>query len=138
MDNVPCVTFTDPEVAHAGLSEVQARENHGDRVRVTEWPMDDVDRAVSERDTRGFIKVVHQPNGRVLGATIVSGRAGEMVHEWALAVERGLKLKDLAQSIHAYPTYSMGNMQLAAKTRVDEVLEGGSRRLLRGLTKIAQ
>ena len=81
---------------------------------------------------------VHRPNGKVLGATIVAGRAGEMIHEWVLAMDKSLKLGDLAESIHVYPTYSIGSMQLAASHRVEQVLAGNSGRLVRGLAKLAR
>lgn len=138
LDHVPWTTFTDPEVAHVGFTESQARARLGDSVMVSTFPMDRVDRAIVEGDTSGFIKVIHRRNGKILGATIVSGRAGEMIQEYALAIDKGLKLRDLAESIHVYPTYSLGNMQLAAQFRVDQVLEGATGRFLRGLTKLAR
>lgn len=98
--------------------------------------MASVDRAITSGGASGFIKVLHNPNGTILGATVVSPRAGEMIHEWSLAIDNGLKLGSLAQSIHVYPTYSMGNMQLAAQTRVDQLLSGLMGRLVRGLTKL--
>ncbi len=67
---------------------------------------------------------------------MVAGRAGEMIHEWSLAIDSGLKLRRLAESIHVYPTYSMGTMQVAAKLRVDQVLTGVSGKLARGLARL--
>ncbi len=81
---------------------------------------------------------VHRPNGKVLGATIVAGRAGEMIHEWVLAIDKGLKVGDLSESIHVYPTYSIGSMQLAASHKVEQVLAGNSGRFVRGLAKLAR
>ncbi len=95
-------------------------------------------RAITEVDDSGFIKIVHRPNGKVLGATIVAGRAGEMIHEWVLAIDKGLKVGDLSESIHVYPTYSIGSMQLAASHRVEQVLAGNSGRFVRGLTRLAR
>ena len=138
LDRVPWATFTDPEVAHVGLTEAQARERFGDGTMVCHWPMSSVDRAVAESDTSGFIKLVHRPNGTVLGATIVAGRAGEMIHEWSLAIDQGLKVRELAESIHVYPTYSTSTMQIAAKLRVDQVLSGNTGRLVRGLARLAR
>ena len=100
------------------------------------WPMGQVDRAVTEGDAGGFIKVVYRPNGRVLGATIVSPRAGEMIHEWILAQDRGLKLGDLVNSLHVYPTYSMGNLQLASEIRVSQLLSGLLGKLTRRISKL--
>lgn len=125
-DLVPWTTFTDPEVAHIGLTEAQARERHGGEVHTCDWPMARVDRARAEGDTAGFIKVVHQSDGRVLGATIVAGCAGEMITEWIVALDRDLKVGDLANVIHVYPTYSTVSMQAAAHIRVQQLLAGTS------------
>jgi pyruvate/2-oxoglutarate dehydrogenase complex dihydrolipoamide dehydrogenase (E3) component len=84
LDRVPWATFTDLEVAHAGMTEAQAREKFGDRVEVCSWSMERVDRALTEADTVGFIKLIHQRNGAILGVTITNERAGEMIHEWIL------------------------------------------------------
>lgn len=135
-DRVPWTTFTDPEVAHVGLNEAQARERFGDTVMTCEWPMEQVDRALAEGDTAGFIKLVHKPDGEFLGATIVARRAGEMIHEWTIALEQGLKVGDLAGIIHVYPTYSTGAMQAAAAIRVGQLLSGTSGRLTRGLARV--
>lgn len=138
LDTVPWTTFTDPEVAHAGLTEAEARTKFGSALEVSTWPMASVDRAVTAGDDSGFIKVVHKKNGTVLGATVVSPRAGEMIHEWTLAIDNGIKLGSLAESIHVYPTYSMGNMQLAAQVRVDQLLSGTLGRLVRGLARLGR
>ena len=98
-DLVPWTTFTDPEVAHVGLTEAQAREQFGDAVKTCDWPMARVDRARTEGDTDGFIKLVHKQNGTLLGATIVAARAGEMIHEWIVAL-------DAASRWMTYPTPS--------------------------------
>ena len=135
LDHVPWATFTDPEVAHVGLTESQARDRFGDGVMICHWPMTSVDRAVAESDTSGFVKLVHRSNGTVLGATIVAGRAGEMIHEWGLAIDQKLKVGQLAQSIHIYPTYSISTMQIAAKLKVDQVLSGNTGRLVKGLAR---
>jgi pyruvate/2-oxoglutarate dehydrogenase complex dihydrolipoamide dehydrogenase (E3) component len=130
-EQVPWTTFTDPEVAHIGLTEDEARERFGDAVMTCDWPMEQVDRARAEGDTAGFLKLIHQKDGTLLGATIVSGRAGEMIHEWIVALERGLKVADLARIIHVYPTYSTASMQAAADIRVAQLLGGTSGRIIR-------
>ena len=71
-----------------------------------------------------FVNATHLPNGRVLGATIVAPRAGDMVHEWRLAIDKGIKLGDLARSIHVYPTYSMAWQQLALRAHSERLLGG--------------
>ena len=131
LERVPWATFTDPEVAHVGLTEDQARERHGDKVQAAIWPMDQTDRWVTEGDSPGFLKVVHLPNGKLLGVTIVSARAGEMVQEWTLALDQGLKLSHMAESIHIYPTYAFASQQLASKLRVEQLLSGTLGKILR-------
>lgn len=134
-DVVAWTTFTDPEVAHVGLTEGQARETIGPTIVVSQWPMAHVDRAVCENDRQGFIKVVHTQNGRVLGATILAERAGELITEFTMAIKHKFKLLDMANVIHPYPTYSMGIMQLAGEVAVDHLLAGSLGRVARGLAK---
>ena len=122
-DIVPWTTFTEPEVAHVGLTESQAREQFGDKIVVSRKPLARVDRAISDNYRTGFIKVVHQKNGRILGATIIAERAGEMITEYALAMKHKLKLLDLANTLHAYPTYSIGTQQLAGDAALQGILE---------------
>jgi pyruvate/2-oxoglutarate dehydrogenase complex dihydrolipoamide dehydrogenase (E3) component len=135
-DLVPWTTFTDPEVAHAGLGEEQARERYGDDVMICHWPMARVDRAVAEGESAGFIKLVHRKNGTLLGATIVAARAGEMIHEWIVALDRGIKVGDLSDALHVYPTYSIAGMQAAAAIRVEKLLRGASGQVVRGLVQL--
>ena len=136
MDNVPRATFTDPEIAQVGLTEVQARERHGESVKTVMWSLEKSERAVIDQTKRGFIKAVTDAKGRVLGATVVSPRAGEMIHEWALAIDHRLKLGDLANTLHVYPTYSMSTMQMAAEHRVSRLLDGLSGNIIRALTRL--
>jgi len=131
LERVPWATFTDPEVAHVGLTEEQARASLGGKFEVNTWQMEQTDRWVTEGDSPGFLKVVHQPNGKILGATIVASRAGELVQEWALALDQGLKLSHMAESIHVYPTYSLASQQLASKLRVGQLLSGTMGKVLR-------
>ena len=131
LERVPWATFTDPEVAHVGLSESQAKERHGGKVRAATWPMDQTDRWLTEGDSPGFLKVVYLANGKLLGVTVVASRAGEMVQEWALALDQGLKLSHMAESIHIYPTYALASQQLASKLRVDQLLSGAMGKFVR-------
>ena len=138
LDLAPWATFTDPEIAHAGLTEAQARQRYGNRIEVATWPMDKVDRAITEGDEIGAIKVVCRPNGKLLGATMVNARAGEMIHQWILAIDQGLKLGDLADSLHIYPTYSMAGMQLASQERLSQLLAGTSGKIIRALSRLGR
>ena len=128
-DVVPWVTFLDPEVAHVGLTEADARAQHGDRIRVHRREMAHADRAVADGETRGFIKVVANADGVVLGATIVASRAGEMIGEYALALRHKLSLSDLAGTIHAYPTWSTALQQVAADAATGRFLGSMTGRL---------
>jgi pyruvate/2-oxoglutarate dehydrogenase complex dihydrolipoamide dehydrogenase (E3) component len=137
-DLVPWVTFTDPEVAHVGPTEEQARARFGDNVRVCRWEMNRTDRAVCENDCDGFIKVIARKDGTVLGATIVAARAGEAITELILAIKQNMKVTDLAGAIHPYPTYSTAIQQLAADMTVESLLSGTSGKIVRELSKIVR
>jgi pyruvate/2-oxoglutarate dehydrogenase complex dihydrolipoamide dehydrogenase (E3) component len=104
-DAIPWVTFTDPELAHVGLTEAQARERHK-AIRVLRWPYHENDRAQAERDTHGHIKVVTAKNGRILGASIVGAHAGELITAWTLALSRGLNIRAMTGIVVPYPTLS--------------------------------
>ena len=104
-DRIPRVTFTDPELAHVGLTEAEARER-GEPVSVLRSPFDDNDRALAERRTEGLIKVVAGRRGRILGATIVGHGAGELIMPWCLAISSRLTLKAMVDTVAAYPTLS--------------------------------
>nr|WP_205808796.1 FAD-dependent oxidoreductase [Micromonospora sp. HNM0581] len=105
---VPWVTFTDPEVAHVGATLAEARRRHGDRVHARQVAHEHVDRAVTDGRTDGFTHLVTGPGGRLLGATVVSPRAGESIAELAAAIRRGDQVRDVAGTVHAYPTYADG------------------------------
>jgi pyruvate/2-oxoglutarate dehydrogenase complex dihydrolipoamide dehydrogenase (E3) component len=108
-------TFTDPEVAAAGFTGPEARARYGeDTVAAIELPMHKVDRARTDGDTSGLVKVIYRrSNGEPLRATIVSERAGDLIMEWVYALEYGLSLDDLATSIHPYPSFSRANVKAA-------------------------
>ena len=102
-DLVPRVTFTDPELAHVGLTEAQAR-SRGLTIRLLRWPYHENDRAQTERETAGHIKVVTDGRGKIRGATIVGAGAGELITTWTLAIDRGLPIRAIAAIIVPYPT----------------------------------
>ncbi|MFO7648909.1 FAD-dependent oxidoreductase [Halomonas campaniensis] len=103
---LPAVTFTDPEVARVGLNEREARER-GVAFEVTRYELAELDRAIAEGETEGFIKVLTVPGrDRLLGATIVGEGAGEMLAEFTLAMTHGIGLNKLLGTIHPYPTRS--------------------------------
>ena len=117
---IPWVTYTTPEVAHVGLAEAETT-GHGGRVAFV--PMSEVDRAIVTGQTAGFVKLIAGPRailrgmggGRILGATIVAAHAGELIHEPTLAIRAGMFTGRLAQTVHAYPTWSVAVRQAAAQ-----------------------
>jgi len=101
---IPTVIFTDPEVAQVGLTEAAAIAQ-GYRYRVIEMPFERLDRAITDAETDGYLKLLHDENSdRILGATIVAVHAGEMISEVTSAIVHRLGLNALSQVIHAYPT----------------------------------
>ncbi|MEM9802835.1 MAG: mercuric reductase [Planctomycetota bacterium] len=100
---IPWATYTDPEVAHVGLTEAMAAERGVDH-SVIEVDLGDNDRAVLDAEDDGFVKIVHDRKGRVLGGTVVAAHAGEMISEVTTAVQNGTSLGSLASVIHPYPT----------------------------------
>jgi pyruvate/2-oxoglutarate dehydrogenase complex dihydrolipoamide dehydrogenase (E3) component len=102
-DIIPRVTFTEPELAHVGVSEAEARRR-AVRFRVLRWPYRENDRAQAERATEGHIKVITTRHGRILGATIVGRSAGELIATWALAISQRLNIRTFAGTVVAYPT----------------------------------
>ena len=120
---VPWIIFTDPEIAHVGLTEPEAREKHGSDVHVASLPFTAVDRAVITADQEGMIKVItkgnpligHAGGGGVLGAHIVGPGAGELIHEFVVAMQVHAFSGRLAQAIHAYPALSIGVQQTVAQ-----------------------
>ncbi len=110
---IPAVTFTDPEVARVGLSEGEAQAQ-GIAYELTHYALDDLDRAIADSATAGFVKVLTAPGkDRILGATIVGQNAGEMLAEFVLAMKAGLGLNKILATIHAYPTMAEGNKYAA-------------------------
>lgn len=119
---IPWTVFTDPEVAQAGLTEEQAATSVPG-ARVAYLPMRELDRAITAGRTEGFIKIIAGSRwltgglggGRVLGATIVAPRAGDMIGEIALAMRADVFTGRLAQATHVYPTWSLAIQQAAAQ-----------------------
>ena len=135
-DQVPWTTFTDPEVAHVGMTEEQARSKLGDEVYTTVWPMRSVDRALNEAEDTGFLKLIYRKDRRLLGVTIVAAEAGEMVNEWVVAMKHSFKVDELATVIHVYPTYSTASMQASAAILVKRLLGGLSGEVVRRLAHV--
>jgi pyruvate/2-oxoglutarate dehydrogenase complex dihydrolipoamide dehydrogenase (E3) component len=113
--SLPWVTYTDPELAQIGMTEHQARKQHGGQVRVVKIPYSTNDRAQTERQSEGALKVIADRRGLVLGASILGAHAGELALLWVVAIEKDLKLRDLAQIIAPYPTWGEIDKAAAAE-----------------------
>jgi len=112
---IPWTTFTDPEVARVGLSEQEAIEQ-GVAYEVTRYELDDLDRAITESERTGFVKVLTPPGkDRILGVCIAGSHAGELLAEFVLAMKYGLGLNKVLGTIHTYPTWAEANKYAAGE-----------------------
>ncbi|MCC6924060.1 MAG: FAD-dependent oxidoreductase, partial [Nitrosomonas sp.] len=112
---MPWTTFTDPEVARVGLSEGEAKAR-GIAVEVTRYHLDDLDRAITDEATHGFVKVLTAPGkDRILGVTIVGEHASDLLAEYVLAMKHGLGLNKILGTIHTYPTWPEANKYAAGE-----------------------
>lgn len=135
---IPRVTYTDPELAQVGLTESQARAEHGDGVRVLAAPFADNDRARCEARTEGLLKVVTTRRGRVLGAGIVGAAASDLLVPWILAVDGVVPLRALAGMVVPYPTRGEVTKRAAGAYYKESLFSPRSRavvRFLMGLTR---
>jgi len=131
---VPWVTYTDPELAHVGMSEADAKAK-GMEVHVLRWSFSENDRAHAERRTEGLVKVVTAPKGRILGASIVGLHAGELIQPWVLAISQGLKIGAMAGMIAPYPTLAEVNKRIAGSFYTPKLFSERTRRLVRFLMR---
>ena len=131
---LPWVTYTDPELARIGASEAEARRRHGDGVRVIRLPLAGNDRAQTERQTEGLVKIVARRGGEVLGASILAAHAGELAHLWVLAIERRLSLRHVAAMLAPYPTWGEANKSAAAEFYKPRLFGAWTRRAVRLLS----
>ena len=112
---IPSCTFVDPEVARVGLNEQDARDK-GVAFEVTRFALGELDRAIADSATQGWVKVLTVPGkDRVLGVTIVGAHAGELLAEYVLAMKHGLGLNKILGTIHAYPTLAEANKYAAGE-----------------------
>ena len=112
---IPWVTFIDPEVARVGLNEIEANEKNI-KYEVTRYDISDLDRAITESQATGWVKVLTVPNkDKILGVTIVGNNAGELLAEYVLAMKHNLGLNKVLGTIHTYPTMSEANKYVAGE-----------------------
>ncbi len=110
--HIPWATYTAPELSQVGLTEAQAREQHGDKLEVVRFDYSGNDRAIAEGQTTGFIKVMIV-KGRPVGASIVGYQAGELINTWALALANNMKMSQIAAMVAPYPTIGEINKRVA-------------------------
>ena len=133
---LPWVTYTDPELAHVGLTEAEARKRHGDAVRIELVALDDNDRAVTEHRTAGSMKIVLGHRDRILGASILAPAAGEMIGLWCLAIKRKLALRAIAELMLPYPTMSEIGKAAASQHYSKALFSRTTKRLVRVLQSL--
>jgi pyruvate/2-oxoglutarate dehydrogenase complex dihydrolipoamide dehydrogenase (E3) component len=131
---LPWVTYTDPELAQVGLTEAASRAV-GEAPRVLRWHFVENDRAQTERETEGMVKVVTRGNGRILGASILGAGAGDLILPWALAISQKLKIGALANLIVPYPTRGEASKRAAGSYYTPTLFSARTRRLVRLLAR---
>ncbi len=131
---IPWVTYTDPEMAHIGLSEEQAKKKHG-KVHVLRWSYTENDRAQAELKTDGFVKLVASKKGKILGASIVGEHAGELIQMWSFAVANGMNIKAMTAFVSPYPTFSEINKRVAYTYFQPKLMSPMLRKLIKFLAK---
>ena len=111
----PWCTFTHPEVARVGLNEQDAKAQQVD-YEVVKYPLDDLDRALADEEATGFVKLLTAPgSNKILGATLVGDHAGDLIHEYVLAMRKKLTADDVLSTIHIYPTLAEANKKAAGE-----------------------
>ncbi len=123
-------TYTDPEVASIGLNEKRAKKD-GIKYRLWEESFADNDRAEAEGETKGKIKLLVSPGGKLLGCQIIGAHAGELIHEWVIALEGGVRLSTIAAAVHIYPTISEISKRVAGKIFAEKIFSDHSKNILK-------
>lgn len=132
---LPWATYTDPELAHVGLPETEAREKYGDAVKVLRFDYGENDRARAERLGPGRIKLVAH-KGRPVGVTIVGKDAGELINFWAFALASRAKLSTISSYVSPYPTLAEINKRVASANFTDTLFSDRMKRIVRFLLKL--
>ncbi len=131
---VPWVTYTDPELARVGLTEMQAKEK-GIEPTVLRFPFKDVDRALTDNETDGLVKLITH-KGRILGASILGPHGGELLQEIVLAMQTGAKIGDISATIHAYPTLSQVNKRTVNSAYAPKLFSVGTRKIVHWINRL--
>lgn len=133
-DALPRVTYTDPELAQVGMTEAEAREAGHGELRILRWPFSENDRAVAEGRPDGLVKLVTTPRGRLLGASVLGARAGDMAGLFGLMIGRKLPLSALAGMVLPYPTLGEAAKRAAGEFYTPKLLSPLTKRVA-GLLK---
>lgn len=134
-EHVAWSTFTDPEFARAGLTEAEAREKHGESIRVYHYDFNKLDRAKTKAGDMGRIKLITSSRGKVLGAHIIGERAGELIAEVQVMKTLGLNFAKLQGVIHPYPTYADALRQIAQQVFLDNLMNHPVVKFFRSFSK---
>ncbi|MBK1657989.1 hypothetical protein CKO45_07065 [Paracraurococcus ruber] len=135
---LPRVTYTDPELAQIGMTEAEAREAGHTDLRIQRWSLAENDRAIAEGRPEGVVKLVVTPKGRLLGASILAPRAGEMAGTYGLMIGRKLPLSALAGLVLPYPTLAEGGKRAAGEFYTPKLLSPAVKRLVGLLRHLPQ
>ena len=127
---IPWCTFTDPELARVGISEAEAKQQNLPH-RVYKFPFEEMDRARAEGETEGFAKIITDPKGVILGAAIAGPHAGELIHEYVLAIAKRMNTNDLSGIIHVYPTLAQINRRVADQRRKESLTPNAKKWIMR-------
>jgi len=133
---LPWVTFSDPEASRVGLTEEEAITKHG-KIKVIRFDWKDIDRAQTQGETEGFIKLILNEKGEeILGAHLVGAGSGEMLAEITLAMQHKLGISGIIATIHAYPTIATGLQTAAFEAYLDSMALASSKRILKPLLNL--
>lgn len=124
--NLLWVTFTDPELAHLGLTEAQAREEYGEQIKIYEYDYAELDRAETDSNGDSQAKFICDSKNKIIGAHILGARAGELIHESQVLKNLNQPISKLNGMIHAYPTYSELNKQVGKEAQIQGLKENFS------------
>ena len=138
-DLIPWVTYTDPELAHVGLTWGEAIERYTETsLRQVDWELNENDRARAERRAEGIIRVITTKNGKILGVSILAPHAGEMIHIWVLAVTKGMKIQAIAEAIAPYPSWSEASKRAASAHFTAQLFSKRTQKLVKFLLKFTK
>ena len=129
--HVAWCTFSDPELARAGFTEQEAREKYGDSIRVYEQDYKNLDRSKTKENDEGIVKIICDKKGKVLGASILGDRAGEIISEIQVVKTLGINFGKLTKVIHPYPTYGEILLKISKKVYLDNILNNSFVKLFR-------